>query len=164
MNQIKKICTAIQSDKGIGWILAAAGIGIFLLLTAPYFSASEKKDIQTDTDTYFSVRFYTENLEERIAALCRQVHGVNEAHVLLTLEGGSEYKYAESISGAARDYIITENADGESPVLVQEIYPQIRGVAVVCTRGDDSSVQLTLTQLLSAALGIPASRIRVAGC
>jgi stage III sporulation protein AG len=91
-------------------------------------------------------------MEERIETLCEELSGVREAHVLLTLESGVEYVYAD---GGAWDR--------ESPLLLQEISPQIRGVAVICTGGDDSAVRLTITELLSAALGIPSSRIRVAG-
>lgn len=102
-------------------------------------------------------------MEERIESLCCQISGVKEAHVLLTMDGSSEYIYAENEADAARDYVIIEGDGSDSPVHIQEIYPKIRGVAVVCTKGGDSEMQRTITELLSAALGIPSSRIRVAG-
>lgn len=138
-------------------------VGLLLLIFGGKLEgAGKEKDVE-DTAAYFSVRFYTQDLEDRIEALCRQVHGVGEVHVLLTLEGGSEYIYAENISGAAQNYLLAADDSGESPILVQEIYPQIRGIAVVCSHGNDSSVRLTITELLSAAFGIPSSRIFVAG-
>ena len=157
--RIKRIFSQIKQQKGSGCILLLAIVGIFLLLC----DGKSMNDVQEDTMLIEqeSVRFYTEELEKRISALCRQVHGVNEVHVLLTLDGASEYVYAEN--GGTKEYVIIEQPDGGSPVLIQEIYPRIRGVAVVCSRGEDSEIQRTITELLSAALGIGASRIRVAG-
>ena len=95
--------------------------------------------------------------------MCRQIHGIGEVHVLVTLEGGCEYVYAENMAGGSHSYLLTSDGEGETPVFVQQIYPRIRGVAVVCTKGDDSAVRLAVTQLLSAAFDIPTSRIYVAG-
>ena len=141
--------------------LALAAIGTLLLIVGggTFKDSAEAADAETS----YSVRYYTEEMEARIEELCRQVKGVSEVHVLLTLEGTSEYVYAENTSGSARDYVIIEKDGGGEPVKIQEIYPEIRGVAVVCTRGGDSEMQRTITELLSAALGIPSSRIRVAG-
>lgn len=152
----------MKKIRGIKWIAAATAAGLLLLFAGTF--SDEKTPAENETaETYYAVGFYTENLEERIARLCRELGGVKEAYVLLTLEGGSEYVYAENESASARDYVILRSSDDESPLPVQEISPRIRGVAVVCTHGDDSAVRLTITELLCAALGIPASAVRVAG-
>ena len=144
-------------------IVLVAFLGILLLVGGGVIGGSAERVSENDTEAYFSVRFYTEDLEERIEELCRQVHGVGEVHVLVTLEGGCEYVYAENVSGASHSYLLTETGVGDAPVFVQEIYPRIRGIAVVCARGEDSAVRLAVTQLLSAAFDIPSSRIYVAG-
>ena len=137
-----------KDSRGFRIGTAAACAGLLFLIGGSYFSRGGSSAEVQDA----SVRFYTRTMEERIEALCEELSGVREAHVLLTLESGVEYVYAD---GGAWDR--------ESPLLLQEISPQIRGVAVICTGGDDSAVRLTITELLSAALGIPSSRIRVAG-
>lgn len=154
-----KEITKIRGIRMIG-ITALAGV---LLLAAGFFGKSSYGEPGTEEKTDVQVQFYTETLEKRIEELCCRIQGIEEAHVLLTLDGGSEFVYAENESSAARDYVILQGSDAQAPVLVQEIYPRIRGVAVVCTRGNDSAVRLTVTELLAAALGIPSSAIRVAG-
>lgn len=152
----------IKNVRGIRGIAAVAILGLILLLTGMWSSRpTEEKGMETEESIRLS--FYTETLEKRIAQLCCELQGIEEAYVLLTLDGGSEFVYAENQSSSARDYVILQGSDAESAVLVKEIYPQIRGIAVVCTRGNDSSVRLTVTELLCAALGIPSSCIRVAG-
>ena len=150
-------------DKKYVPIIGAALLGLVLLVCGGVTGGEKKSAEESETDSYFSVRFYTEDLEERIEELCRQIHGIGEVHVLVTLEGGCEYVYAENITGGSHSYLLTSDGEGESPVFVQQIYPRIRGVAVVCTKGSDSAVQLAVTQLLSAAFDIPTSRIYVAG-
>ena len=138
-------------------------IGVLLLLFGPYLSETNTSgDLDTVNDRQ-SVQYYTEHMEERIEKLCCQIRGIGEAHVLLTLDGSAEYIYAENSGPTAREYVILQGSDTENPLLVKEIYPEIRGVAVVCTHGDDSAVRLAVTELLSAALGIPSSCIRVVG-
>lgn len=162
MNDKENIVKNIWNKKYIP-IAVAALLGVALLVGGGLIGRESETEQADDTDSYFSVRFYTEDLEERIEELCRQVHGIGEVHVLVTLEGGCEYVYAENISGGSRSYLLKEDGEGEAPVFVQQIYPRIRGIAVVCSKGEDSAVRLAVTQLLSAAFDIPSSRIYVAG-
>ena len=59
--------------------------------------------------------------------------------------------------------MILQKSGSEEAVTVAEIYPEIRGVAIVCTGGDDPGIRTALTELLSASLGIPTHRIKIAG-
>lgn len=159
----KAFLTKLKSLSGTGWLIAAAAVGLILFLVGGVLTPQEKISGQLSGDgEQEGVRFYTEELERRIEELCLQIHGIREAHVLLTLEGGSEYIYSTNLSGTHTG-LFSGGRDADSPVLLQEICPKIRGVAVVCTRGSDSSVQLTVTELLSAALGISTANICVAG-
>jgi len=154
----------LWNKKYFRWSVIGMLSGLSLIFIGSFMNSSnDTTDTVTDTQAYYSVRFYTESLEERIESLCCQVDGVKEAHVLLTLEGGSEYVYAENVSGTTRELFSLDCDGDERAVLLQEIYPKIRGVAVVCTRGNDTSIKLTITQLLCAALGIPSSSVQVAG-
>ena len=143
------------------WPLLLGIIGVLFLVVGGDWISNEKMTANKTDEEYLSVRFYTKELEERIESLCREIHGIGEVHVLLTLEGGSEYVYAENVAVLSADRYFT--SDGEAPLMVQEIYPKIRGIAVVCSHGDDSAVRLMITELLGAAFGIPSSRIYVAG-
>lgn len=138
-------------------------LGILLLVWSSIFPQKE-----TGSEAEYTIQYYTDILETRITELCTSISGIEEATVLLTLESGSEYVYAQNISSTgsdtgAWDYVIIRQGEGEEAVMVTEIYPKIRGVAVVCTGGESAAVQQTITDLLSASLGISSNRIRVAG-
>lgn len=144
-------------------MICAAAVGLVLLL----YPSGEADS--AEGDGYKAVTSYTERLEERIRKLCLSVDGVSKADVLVTLECGSEYVYADNVSSTrsdggsdyTSDYLIVESEDGTSPVTVTEIYPRIRGVAVVCSGGDSVNIQKKLTELLSAALGIGTNKIKI---
>ena len=141
-----------------------AVVGLILLVFA-----GGGEDKKAEADDYRSVISYTEKLEARVEKICLAVDGIEKADVLLTLESGSEFVYADNVKDESRDggrsytsdYILIENDDGSAPVLACEIYPKIRGVAVVCNGGDKPAVQKKLTELLSAALGISTGKIRI---
>lgn len=157
---MNKIMDAL-SGKKLFWPILLGVLGVVFLLIGGEWAQADNTQSDTSSEEYLSVRFYTKELEDRIESLCREIHGIGEVHVLLTLEGGSEYVYAENLSASFTDRYMSKNSD--APLMVQEIYPKIRGIAVVCSRGDDSAVQLMITELLGAAFGIPSSRIYVAG-
>ena len=143
------------------WIaIGGVLLGILLLISGNLFGKNGEKKGSVETA---AVSYYTEYLEKRITELCKSVHGVDDATVLLTLEKGSEWIYARNDAGQSTELVIVQKNGSEEAVTVTEIYPEIRGIAVVCTGGDTPKIQTELTELLSASLGIPTHRIRIAG-
>lgn len=135
-------------------LIATAAAGLVLLIFGGIFTGGD----DPKTAEYTDLGFYTEYLEDRIRRLCTSVSGVDEAEVFLTIDCSSEYIYTEG-----GDYLILSGDSGEEAVMLCEIYPRVRGIAVVCTDGDSPSVKSTLTSLLSAALDLPSNKIMVAG-
>ncbi len=160
-----KLSEQIKSKKHLALVAALLTVGVLFLLVP---NDGTKKNEDTSR-TLVEVSTYTEKLESRLCELCSHMSGVGEVRVFVTLECGSETVYAENrsesydstLSSYTSDYLIIDKGDGTSPVSVKEIYPQIRGVAVVCDGGDIPRVKTKLISLLSASLGIPTSKISV---
>lgn len=149
----------LKADKQKLGVIGLAVLGIILILFGSRSSISSDNS-DPDIRKYTDVGFYTGYLEERISELCRSIAGVQDAVVFLTLDCSSEYVYAnEKVS----DYLILSDKEGEQAVMLCEIYPQVRGVAVVCTGGDLPRIRETVTELLAASLGLPSNKIKVAG-
>ena len=148
------------------WPLAAAVFGVMLILLPRLLPGEGKRETNARTESSDPV-YYSALLEEKIRQLILRLDGVDEAAVLLTLDGTGEYVYAQNTSvseqGRTGDYLVVQENGDEKTVLVSEIYPRIRGVAVVCTGGDTVQVQKKITELLSASLGISSGRITVSG-
>lgn len=144
----------IKKHKKEAAALFVSLIGICLIIFGGADGNSRKSPGTDD-----SVGYYTEYLEKKIADTVKSIGGIDEAYVLLTLDSSSEYVYGNNTSS---DYIILEK--GEEAVLLHEIYPTVRGIAVVCTGGELPRIRETVSELISAATGVPISKIKVAGC
>ena len=151
--RIKKYFEANKSR--ITMILLAVG-GVILIVVSAFFGHEEKDE----PAEYTEVGFYTEYLEERITELCNSIYGVSDAKVFLTLDCSSEQIYQND---GATDFLILSGDGGERAVKLCEIYPKVRGIAVVCGGGDLPRIKATVTDLLAAALGLPKNQIQVAG-
>lgn len=144
-------------------ILAVVGVALMVI---PNFFIGEKDSESKEKETV-TVSYYTEKIEKKLEELLSGAKGVGEVKVVVTLDRSGEYVYArneaESEGRVAADYVIVNGKDGEEAVFVSEIYPKIRGVAVVCTGGGDAKVKKRVTELVSAALGISTGKIAVSG-
>ena len=60
--------------------------------------------------------------------------------------------------------MIVKSADGsEGPLLVSELMPQVRGVAVICEGGYDETVSEEINNAVTAALNITSTRVYISG-
>ena len=148
----KKMISGLTKNKAV--LIGVGVLGLALLIIGSFTGGKSTEKSAEYTD----VGFYTEYLEERIKRLCMSVSGVTSAEVFLTIDCSSEYVYGEG-----GDYLILSGSEGEEAVLLCEIYPKVRGIAVVCTGGDSAKIQETLTSLLSSALDLPTNKIKIAG-
>lgn len=141
-----------------------AVIGLLLLILPGLMPEKEEPKDETETET---VTYYTEKLEKKLSELVSSAVGTENARVVVTLDRTQEYVYAKneskSNSQSAAEYVIISGGSAEEPILVTEIYPKVRGVAVVCAGGDNAAVRERVTELICAALGISANKIAVSG-
>ncbi len=131
------------------WSFVLLGLlGVLLLLFGNLSAEEGEKTALPAADEYRAA------LSAEVTALCREVKGVGEVQVLLTLESYEGYSYAEAPSGGVL-------LSGGKPVILESYPPRVAGVAVVCRGGASEAVREELTALLSASLGIGSHQIRI---
>jgi len=136
-------------------ILGILGVGLILF--------GGKKETVVKKSAAENFVSYGDMLEEKIQELLESMAGITHARVIVTVDGGSEYRYAEIGNGYPSGYLVITDSDGDEAPIVREIYPTVRGVGVVCTGGDSAAVKNRVVSLLSTALGISAGSIEVTG-
>lgn len=128
---------------------------------------------------------YRIDLETRAAAILSRIDGAGAVSVQITLEGSAYRKYAfdtveetkssEERVSASESRVTTEKREtrdlvlpsdpasgrGQSPVLVQEVYPSISGVLVAAPGARDSRIKRELAEAAQTLLGVPAHRVMV---
>ena len=165
-NSIKEVVLRIKNgDKKIKIFIIIGFIGILLILLSEAVpSVSEKKSNQE-----YSYDKYVVSLENETKALVEAIDGAGECRVMLTLENtresvwakNSEESRSEGSYSNSYEYVLYKGQDGETPILVKEYFPQIKGVAIVCAGADDIRVKESIINSLSSVFDIPSSKISV---
>lgn len=171
---IKKYTEKLKNPR----VLIIIGIiGITLVFLSSFFETRpENKTIPDE----FSAEEYKEKLEKDIAKLVKSISGSRKVTVVITLESGINYQYADNLeeSGESKidnintaekselkqNYITVKNADGsEQAILISKQMPEIRGVAIVCEGGDNAALNEKIQNAVMSALNITSKRVFIAG-
>lgn len=146
----------------------------------PLSADSTAADAAADTSGTGEYEAY---LEEKTAQTLRQVSGVGEVTVMITLKSGGQKiiekdqsntvqtTEEEDSSGGTRAVedqssdktsIYTQGADGSSaPYVSKELSPEIEGVVVIADGGDDAVVIQNITEAVQALFGVEAHKIKI---
>ncbi|MBO5321277.1 MAG: hypothetical protein J6B22_01555 [Clostridia bacterium] len=158
-------------------ILILGLVGILLIFFSSVFTKSEKK---TETKTEITAEEYKLELEEDVKKVVRQITGSKNVSVVITLESGIRYDYADikeetlvereekenksSDSELKEGYIIVKSANGgEEALLITAQMPKVRGVAIVCDGGDSEIIYNKIQNAVTAALDITSKRVYICG-
>lgn len=155
-------------------ILGICGI-VLIMLSELIPNKNEEEDnviVSNDPvteDTYE----YKKQIESELSDILGEIRGVGEIQVMVTIEGTTEYVYAEEldtdtdkdgekISEQYKNQIVMTEENGKKDALVRKIIkPQISGVVIVCQGGGDVSLNERVLRAASTALNLPSSKICV---
>lgn len=142
-------------------LIVGAMLGVLLLLLGSVGTAEDEGESGDALATRAAeLVMYEQTLEKDLAALCDAVSGVSHVRVFVSFESGYVMKYTTDGEGTP----ITVGSGSKEQALFETVVPpRVAGVGIVCAGGDRASVQQTLTELVSAALGISSNRVSVSG-
>lgn len=170
MNELKQrisdILSRLKKDKKalLTVIIGIAGMLLVLVSELPSFSENEQE--VKGNETYFG-----DSLQEDTERLISKIQGAGRVSVMLTYDSGEETVWAKDSETQTQSddkadveekHIIIDSQNGETGLAVKVLYPRVRGVAVVCTGGDDPVVKSEIKALLSALFDIGSNRISIA--
>lgn len=108
-----------------------------------------------------------EGEEKRLEQIISDIKGAGKVSVMITYTAGAgkELAYEMRTNRAERDADITENIDRQvvvtsgEPVVVRELYPEVRGVIVTASGAGDPGVCAGIREAVCAALGVAAHKV-----
>ena len=170
-------------DKKTARILVAAGIaGMLLIMLSGICGGSSEKARPTGAAPVNKDEEYRATIESRLTDMVRSISGDPNATVLVTLETGIQYIYAnetkqnidrtEDNQGGSRTkttekdlseqkLIIIDGTAGEQALLMTEVAPAIKGVVVACAGGNSEYTQSAVISAVTTALDITDKRVCV---
>ncbi len=132
-------------------------IAVGLLCVIALLFTGENKNDSRETEIS-----YVDELEDKLTELISGLGGVSDVKVMVVQECGVEYIYAtDKEKSGDREIIQYYSAGDEEALLIKEISPVIKGVAVVCNSTGKSSAKAKITELVSSVLDIPTTRVFV---
>ena len=179
MNEnLKKITGVIKNPKAL-IILGICGI-VLIFISSLFDTDTKDKSTKKENESSFSAEEYRIELEEAVLGIVKSITGDKSATVVVTLDSSVRYDYADSFdtsssnslaeasqnesSSSSKTYITFRTEEGgEKPLIVTEIMPEVRGVAVVCSGGNNAEVAEKIQNAVMAALNITSKRVYITG-
>lgn len=155
--------------------------GIALIFISSFFSSgSDIKQGSSDSAETYTVEQYRAALEDDIKDIVTSITGDKNPTVVITLESGIRYSYAsadetdtssskgdtndQSSESKKQSYITVKTSDGgEQALVVTEIMPEVRGVAIICSGGNGETTSEKIKNAVTAALNITSKRVYISG-
>lgn len=173
---INKYLKMFKNPKAIV-VVGILGIAFVILSSLVSTDKSEKEVLPA---TSITAEEYKAVLENDIKRTVTDITGSKNVSVVITLESGIKYSYADikeetltekqekenrtSDSGVKEGYITVKTADGgEEALLVTTEMPEVRGVAIVCDGGDNEYIVEKIQNAVTAALDINSKRVYICG-
>ncbi|MFA6859842.1 MAG: hypothetical protein WCR30_00465 [Clostridia bacterium] len=153
-----KFVEFIKSNKNVQIAVVLLAFAIILVIFISSFTSTSTTTSET------SLTFeYVENLEKRLENIITSIQGAGSVNVMITLENGSEYKFASE--DEEKFFSSLEEAQSElgsnGQIVIKEVYPKVKGAVVVCSGASDVAVKLNVLKAIQALLSISSGNIEI---
>ncbi len=173
--ELKELLNKLKEPK----FLIVFGLAGILLIGISSFASTDSSSGNKSNEN-FDIESYRSSMEKSVKSIVRGVTGDKNATVVVTLQNGIKYSYADDTKNDTNvtdsdkttqsserkesSHITVKNSAGEEKALViTENMPDIRGVAIVCAGGDDETVSEQIRLAVMAALNITSKRVYITG-
>lgn len=167
---LAEVIDKLKANKKLAAVLIVGLTGILLIA----FSSNTAQKAEPETPKTQNALSDSKELETRLEQFLCSIESLGKVNVMITYESGGEKVYAkdskeESGKNAYGDeiksqseHIIVKSNSNESGLEVKEIYPKIRGVAIICSKIPDSVTKEQVIDLVSSLFDISSTHISVA--
>ncbi len=174
----EKIKNLIENFKKPKYLIVIGISGIVLVALSSLFSGGKSE--KTPYNESFNIEEYRVSLERSILSVVEDITGDKKATVLITLQNGVRYSYADDVktdtdltdgektkqsrkSSESFHITVKDSSGDEKALVVTENMPEVRGVAIICENGDDEYVKEKIENAVMAALDITSKRVYITG-
>ena len=131
---------------------------VVIILSSVSFGQNKTKNISQNQS-------YIEQMQNKIVTTIQSIDGCGNAKVSITCANQGETVYAYNQQSQTEKGVTTQTNTlvlvGGKPLVVEERYPKITGVVVVCEGGGDAVVKYKIIQTIVTLLDIDVESIQV---
>lgn len=180
LSKEKKEKAAILFLLGVFFLLAATPVSSFSGKNEKK-SDKQQRDLSEETTEIEKKNAYIDQLENKLEQTIGGMEGAGKVLVMITLKDHGEkildknqpYE-SQSVKSkedgreseqttirSDQETVLIEEGGDTAPIVIQELYPDIEGVVVVCEGGDNSELALHIKEAVAALFSIDAHKIVV---
>lgn len=146
-------------------------------------SSSDQEVSQASTDTNIPESAYSDSMESRLESILSQIDGIGEVEVMITYETSTEVVPASNTTKSEQTTQESDKQGGtrttkqentsenivtvsdkdykNSPIVIKEIKPIIRGVIVVAEGADNPEVKNNLIEAVTTIFQIKSHKVKI---
>ncbi len=182
MNEQKghSVLTWLHQENRRRLIVALGIAGMLLILVSSWFDSPKPAASGSGGET--DLQEYLVQTQKQLEQILSGVQGVGRVSVMLTLEQGTEYRYAVNESNAQtstttyaegsvqrveesgetqQSYLLIDTGTGKGPLVLTKLPPRIKGVVVVCSGAQNPSVVSRVMDVVTTSLGVTSLQVCV---
>ena len=164
-NMSKNIINENHNRKKLLALMALGILGI-ILLSFSKCKTDAGEDNREDL-TNLDPSAYAKEVEEKVEDLCNKIDGVGSVYAVVTLKGGYKAIYATDYqtgsSNSKNQTVVIGSGSSEKALLVGYENPEIAGIGIVCSGGNDPLKRANIISVVSSAFNISTNKIFVTG-
>lgn len=177
-----KFSDLTKDSKNKKYLLIAVGVAVAgILITFMPLPGSGNKSVTPvqAVKEVTSEAGYEQQLEKRLISILQKMEGVGQVSVMVTTYSNEEKVLAEDVTesnqqseekdqaGGTRNSV-TANSNhqvvlqsGNTPYVVKENKPEIKGVLILAEGADNSTVRSAITEAVASLLDVPVHKVSV---
>lgn len=146
-------------------------LGIFVIIISG--TLTDSVSVKPATDTAENTEVTDPSTEQRLRDILEGVGGLSDVEVFVSYENKGTKSVATGGENTSRsldsEKVVTNNSepvmvkDGsrESPFVMEETLPEVRGIIISARGVDDSILRATIADAVSSALDVPLHRVKI---
>ena len=169
MEIYEKLKNIIKEKKTAAVVILGIA-GLVLILISSFTSEKNTADSEIPTvSEEITAESYCTETEKRLESFLKNIEGAGDVKVYLTVGTGEKYVYAAEKNTKSSEnqreedikYVIVGGGSEKSALIETIRTPEITGAVIACTGCGSPAVQEKIYKAVSAALGLPTSKIFV---
>jgi stage III sporulation protein AG len=180
---LKQVFHQLRNHPGFVWILLGLiGVGLLLMIGNDTIDSrrnglriSQEQTVEIQPKTYQNAGV---EIEQELVRILKGIDGAGVVRVEVSLKSANrkiwerQTRVSKRVSqqqgemdteeSSSDELVFSKERDGrDSPVLKEELAPEIQGVLVVASGASDSGMKKLLTETVMTVLSLPAHRVMV---
>lgn len=162
-----------ENKKTLVWMITICILGVVLLYCSSHWVDQKESNTQAEQTIQQNNQRPEQLLEEEMERVLSQIAGAGEVEVMLTYRSTQErvpaveqiqeetIREGEETRKEEQHMVLLEQDNGQTPMILTELAPQVEGVVIIAQGAGDAVVCNSLHQAAQALLQVPSHKIAI---